>query len=87
MKLQTLQDIKEDMKMYGIDEDRMNVIEYDNELIIDYGGTDNLEFVIKVLADFFSVDIQKYYERFDYENFLLFVIDTGMETVKLSFKY
>ena len=87
MKVKTLYDIKQDLFIEGVAESRMTVDEFDKELIIDYGGTDNLQFVIKVLGDFFSNDIEKYFERFDYENFLLFNIDTGLEKVEVSFKY
>ena len=87
LKIETLYDIKEDLYVDGVAKDRMVVDESNKKLIIDYGGTDNLQFVIKVLGDFFSIDIEKYFERFDYENFLLFNIDTGMEKVEVSFKY
>ena len=87
MKIEALYDIKNDLYVEGVAKDRMVVDEFNKKLIIDYGGTDNLQFVIGVLSDFFKLDIEKYFERFDYENFLLFNIDSGMESVEISFKY
>ena len=82
IKNEVLKDLKFDLQL---DENRMFLDENKNTLNIDYGGSGNLDEVTEAIDNI----IEEYtYVREDImDNPLIFIIDTGMESVKVSFKY